>query len=136
MLVEYLGLIGLLAVGLGMAFFLYTLASGLRKRRARAAGLDGSVLDSVSEEPGIPVGRSTARYFFIAIVGLMLHAGSFYFYLWGATIRKAGLTGLMVMLGFGMCLMMGVFYAWARGAVSYATESEDEARVDSAKPSA
>ena len=34
--------------------------------------------------------------------------------------------GLMVMLGFGMCLMMGVFYSWARGAVSYATESEDE----------
>ena len=74
--------------------------------------------------------RSTSRYFFIAIVGLTLHAGSFYFYLWGATVREVGLTGMVVMLAFGMCLIVGVFYSWARGAVTLAIESEAEARTD------
>ena len=73
---------------------------------------------------------STSRYFFIAIVGLTLHAGSIYFYLWGATVREAGLTGMVVMLGFGMCLIVGVFYSWARGAVTHAIESEAETRTD------
>ena len=126
MLVEYLGLVGLLGVGVGTAFFVYALARNLRKHLAQSSDASDSPLEPASEALESPVSPSTSRYFFIAIVGLILHAGSFYFYLWGATLQRAGLMGLMVMLGFGMCLMMGVFYSWARGAVSYATESEDE----------
>lgn len=127
MLVEYLGLIGLLGVGIGTAIFVYALARRLRTQLAQSRDEHDSPIEPTSETLDLPVGSSTSRYFFIAIVGLILQAGSFYFYLWGASLREAGLMGLMVMLGFGMCLMMGVFYSWARGAVSYATESDDVA---------
>lgn len=131
MLGEYLGLAGLLAIGIGVGFGLVCLAGRLRGKLGLGAGPDANPLDRAqSRELPASSDHSTSRYFFIAIVGLTLHAGSFYFYLWGATIREAGLTGMVVMLGFGMCLIVGVFYSWARGAVFRAIESEAETRVD------
>lgn len=130
MLVEYLGLAGMLAIGIGLAFGLYGLAGRLRgKLGPHPTRADPPIDPAVREQKNSEAG-STSRYFFIAILGLTLHAGSFYFYLWGATVREAGLTGLVVMLGFGLCLIVGVFYSWARGAVSYAIQSEAETRAD------
>ncbi len=130
MLAEYLGLAGMLGVGIGTACGLYLLANRLRAKidsRAPAAGVrDGSA--ATGQVAG--AGQRSSRYFLVAIVGLMLHAGSFYFYLWGAAVREVGLTGLVVMLGFGMCLVVGVFYSWARGAISYAVETVPEDHPD------
>ena len=136
MLDEYLGLIGLLLVGVGAAFCLYALASRLRKRFAPLSGGRESSAAPRSELQTSQMRPSTSKYFFIAIVGLLLQAGSFYFYLWGASIRKAGLTGLVVMLAFGMCLMMGVFYSWARGGVVSATEGGDPTQAKLVEPTA
>jgi NADH:ubiquinone oxidoreductase subunit 3 (subunit A) len=122
----YLGLLGLLAVGFGAAYCLFAMAGRLRRIHAGPSSERTTLREPPSGKRIAPIGSSRSRYFFVAMIGLMLHAGSFYFYLWGATIRKAGLTGLMVMLGFGMCLMMGVFYSWARGAVTLATVTETE----------
>lgn len=136
MLVEYLGLIGMLLVAVGTAFTLFSVSRRLRKRLAAPSAPKSTA--ALTSSPGLAAGEpqskaapATSRYFFVAIVGLMLHAGSFYFYIWGASMKAAGLTGLMIMLGLGMCLMVGVFYSWARGAVSYATETEDEELADS-----
>ena len=130
MLEEYLGLAGMLAIGILAALALYRLATRLHGK----FGLDSAAaklrIDGGGTGATDSSARSTSRYFFIAIVGLTLHAGSFYFYLWGATVREAGLTGMVVMLGFGMCLIVGVFYSWARGAVTHAIESEAETRAD------
>jgi NADH-quinone oxidoreductase subunit A len=130
MLEEYLGLAGMLAVGIGVVCGLYWLSSRLRGRLGPERTAAALRIESTPVEQTRAPDRSTSRYFFIAIVGLTLHAGSFYFYLWGATVREAGLTGMVVMLGFGMCLIVGVFYSWARGAVSHAIESEAETRTD------
>lgn len=130
MLEEYLGLAGMLAIGFGTAIGIYRLASRLRRKLGLESTAASLRTEGAERGPSHSSARSTSRYFFIAIVGLTLHAGSFYFYLWGATVREAGLTGMVVMLAFGMCLIVGVFYSWARGAVTLAIESEAEARTD------
>ena len=130
MLEEYLGLAGMLAIGIGVALGLYHLASRLRSKLGLEPTAGMMQAEGAEPEQDRSSARSSSRYFFIAIVGLTLHAGSFYFYLWGATVREAGLTGMVVMLAFGMCLIVGVFYSWARGAVTLAIESEAETRAD------
>jgi NADH:ubiquinone oxidoreductase subunit 3 (subunit A) len=130
MLEQYLGLAGMLAIGILIVLVLYRLATRLQRKLGLESTADTPRTDAGGSGPGEPSARSTSRYFFIAIVGLTLHAGSIYFYLWGATVREAGLTGMVVMLGFGMCLIVGVFYSWARGAVTHAIESEAETRAD------
>lgn len=118
---EYFGLLALVGVGLVAALLLYLLAGRLRRIdgaeeapvREQAAEFEGDERDQTN--------RSTSRYFLLAVVGLALHAGAFYFYLWGASVRSAGLPGLLVMVMLGFCLITGVFYAWARGTVSYGT---------------
>lgn len=131
MLFEYLGLVGLIAAGFVIAFALLALARVLRSK-AISGDYTYEAHASPAIELDVPEGgtQSTSRYFFLAVVGLVIHAGSFYFYLWGASVRSAGLSALMVMLGVGMCLMVGVFYSWARGATSYATLQETESQTD------
>jgi NADH:ubiquinone oxidoreductase subunit 3 (subunit A) len=130
MLEEYLGLGAMLAAGVGVAIGLYALSSRLRNKFGLDTAAASLEFEAPREEPSDSSARSTSRYFFIAIVGLTLHASSFYFYMWGANVREAGLTGMVVMLGFGMCLIVGVFYSWARGAVGHAIESKAETRTD------
>lgn len=130
MLEEYLGLAGMLAIGIGTATGLYALANRLRGKFGLESSAAAIRIEGAEPAHSRSSTRSTSRYFFIAIVGLTLHAASFYFYLWGATVREAGLTGMVVMLGFGMCLIVGVFYSWARGAVTHAIESEAATRAD------
>ena len=115
---EYLGLLGLIAVGLTATSLLSILAHGLRK----SVG-EQPAPEVVTRVPADRVRTSTSRYFLLAVVGLALHAGAFYFYLWGASVRSAGLSGLLVMVVLGFCLITGVFYSWARGSVSYAHDS-------------
>ena len=130
MLEGYLGLAGMLAIGILAALGLYRMATRLQRKLGLASTPAKREIDEGGAGPTDAPSGSTSRYFFIAIVGLTLHAGSIYFYLWGATVREAGLTGMVVMLGFGMCLIVGVFYSWARGAVTHAIESEAETRTD------
>ena len=119
MVIEYAGLLGMIGVGLAASLVLSALASRLRRggssARSASAGLEADAALQPNELPG----PTTSRYFTLAVVGTMLHAGSFYFYLWGASVRSAGLLGVWVMLAFGFCLIVGVFYAWALGAVSH-----------------
>ncbi|MCP4038600.1 MAG: NAD(P)H-quinone oxidoreductase subunit 3 [bacterium] len=121
---QYLGLVAMLAVGAAVALGIRALARRLRRKIAEVEP------EAVAQPPQSSSSARTSRYFFLAVVGFMLHLGSFYFYLWGASAQSVGLAGLMVMLGVGMCLIVGVFYSWARGAVSYAIESEGDIRAD------
>jgi NADH:ubiquinone oxidoreductase subunit 3 (subunit A) len=131
MLFEYLGLVGLIAAGFVIAFALLALARVLRSKAiASDYSYDAQAPAAVESDVAENKTQPTSRYFYLAVVGLVIHAGSFYFYLWGASVRSAGLSALMVMLGVGMCLMVGVFYSWARGAISYATLQETENRPD------
>lgn len=128
MLEPYLGLLAMGAVAVWVAVAVRGLSNRLRRKLAVAAPAANQAPPPVTA----PGGRrsSTSRYFLIAVVGFMFHAGSFYFYLWGASAKSSGLVGLMVMLGVGMCLIVGVFYSWARGVVAYAIESDPPVQLD------
>ncbi|MBW2291608.1 MAG: hypothetical protein JRG94_04780 [Deltaproteobacteria bacterium] len=88
MLEEYLGLAGMLAIGIGAALGLYGLASRLRSKLGLESTAAMMQAEGAEPERDRSSARSSSRYFFIAIVGLTLHAGSFYFYLWGASDRR------------------------------------------------
>jgi len=95
---------GLIALATVFAFSLRGLSARLRKR-----------FETRARPPAPPAPRETGgRYFLVAVVGFVLHAGSFYFYLWGAAAGAVGLEGLMVMLAVGFCLMVAIFYSWAQ----------------------
>ena len=131
MVTEYVGLVGLVGLGLGAVLMVSVVASRLRGGGGSEVASDSGSSD---RERSPRPGPTTSRYFTLAVVGTMLHAGSFFFYLWGASVRSAGLVGLWVMLALGFCLIVGVFYAWALGAVSYSmpagTTTESTSRAE------
>lgn len=124
--IEYFGLVGLVGVGLTAAFLLYVLAMRLRK----ATGTQEAAAPTPANSKAVQrTSGSTSRYFLLAVVGLALHTGAFYFYLWGASVRSAGLGGLLIMVVLGFCLITGVFYSWARGTVSYPARADEASEL-------
>lgn len=124
MLESIAGVFGLLAAAFVFALLLRALARRLRERvgeeaavpRTRASRTPSATPTPSLEDAAATEPRETSgRTFLIAVVGFVLHAGSFYFYLWGAAAGSVGLTGLMVMLGVGFSLIVAIFYTWARG---------------------
>ncbi len=105
---------GLLIVAAMFVLALRGLSGRLRRRFLDASALEEPMSDGVGASDD-PPRDPNGRYFLLAIVGFALHAGSFYFYLWGAAAEGVGLAGLMVMLGVGFCLMVAIFYSWACG---------------------
>ena len=101
-----LEILGLLTAATAFALALRALSNWLRKRMA--------VAPQPRAPEAAPLRDPSGKYFLLAIVGFALHAGSFYFYLWGAAAGTVGLAGMMVMLAVGFCLMVAIFYSWAR----------------------
>ena len=75
-------------------------------------------------ECGIPTrGRSwmqfTAGYYLFAILFLMFDVEAVFLFPWAVTVQDAGIDGLINILFFMVILILGLAYAWRKGALEW-----------------
>ena len=75
-------------------------------------------------ECGIPTrGRSwmqfKAGYYLFAILFLMFDVEAVFLFPWAVTVQDAGIDGLINILFFMVILILGLAYAWRRGALEW-----------------
>ena len=75
-------------------------------------------------ECGIPTrGRSwmqfKAGYYLFAILFLMFDVETVFLYPWAVTVQDAGINGLLHVLFFMLILILGLAYAWKKGALEW-----------------
>ena len=75
-------------------------------------------------ECGIPTrGRSwmqfKARYYLFAILFLMFDVEAVFLFPWAVTVQDAGIDGLINILFFMVILILGLAYAWRKGALEW-----------------
>ena len=75
-------------------------------------------------ECGIPTrGRSwmqfKAGYYLFAILFLMFDVEAVFLFPWAVTVQDAGLDGLINILFFMVILILGLAYAWRKGALEW-----------------
>lgn len=75
-------------------------------------------------ECGIPTrGRSwmqfKAGYYLFAILFLMFDVEAVFLFPWAVTVQDAGIDGLINILFFMMILILGLAYAWRKGALEW-----------------
>ena len=75
-------------------------------------------------ECGIPTrGRSwmqfKAGYYLFAILSLMFDVEAVFLFPWAVTVQDAGIDGLINILFFMVILILGLAYAWRKGALEW-----------------
>lgn len=75
-------------------------------------------------ECGIPTrGRSwmqfKAGYYLFAILFLMFDVETVFLFPWAVTVRESGIDGLINILFFMLILILGLAYAWKKGALEW-----------------
>lgn len=75
-------------------------------------------------ECGIPTrGRSWMQfrvgYYLFAILFLMFDVETVFLYPWAVTVQDAGIDGLLNVLFFMLVLILGLAYAWKKGALEW-----------------
>ena len=78
----------------------------------------------VAYECGIPTrGRSwmqfKAGYYLFAILFLMFDVEAVFLFPWAVTVQDAGIDGLINILFFMVILILGLAYAWRKGALEW-----------------
>ena len=77
-----------------------------------------------ADECGIPTrGRSwmqfKAGYYLFAILFLMFDVEAVFLFPWAVTVQDAGIDGLINILFFMVILILGLAYAWRKGALEW-----------------
>ena len=75
-------------------------------------------------ECGVPTrGKSWMQfkvgYYLFAILFLMFDVETVFLYPWAVTVQDAGINGLLNVLFFMLILLLGVAYAWKKGALEW-----------------
>jgi NADH-quinone oxidoreductase subunit A len=64
--------------------------------------------------------RFSARYFLIAVLFVVFDVETIFLFPWAVMLDKLALFGFIEMLVFLVILVVGYFYAWKRGALTWA----------------
>ncbi len=66
-----------------------------------------------------PLQRQTIRFYLIAILFVLFDIEIIFLFPWAAVFRELGWPGFMSMLSFLGVLVLGLIYAWKRGALEW-----------------
>ena len=117
MLIDYMPLIILLTLATGLALIVIVLGAVFGPRRP-------SKRKSAPYESGmIPYGpgtrRLSVRYYLVAVLFILFDIETVFFLPWAVVFRQLGVFGLIEMLIFIGVLIIGLVYAWKKGALEW-----------------
>ena len=103
------------AVGLAGLFFLIHRFVGPRTQ---------SVIKNVPFETGhapvvSPTHRMSVKFYLIAIIFVIFDVEMIFLYPWAVVFRSLGIVGLIEMGAFILVLLLGLVYAWKKGAFEW-----------------
>ena len=108
---------GFLLVGLALALILVTLPRFMAPHSSSAAK------DSAYECGELPVGQPWVRfrvaYYVFAIIFVVFDVETVFLYPWAVIFRKLGVYGFVEMTVFVGILVLGLAYAWRKGALKW-----------------
>ncbi|MEI7813954.1 MAG: NADH-quinone oxidoreductase subunit A [Coriobacteriia bacterium] len=108
---------GFLLVGVALAYILVTLPRFLAPHSSNAAK------DSTYECGELPVGAPWVRYrvayYIFAIIFVVFDVETVFLYPWAVIMRKLGMYGFVEMAVFVGILVLGLAYAWRKGALEW-----------------
>lgn len=83
----------------------------------------GPVKDSPYECGMKPVGaareRFHAKFFLVALLFILFDVEAVFFFLWATVVRPLGVAGLIEVMVFVAFLVLGLAYAWGKGALEW-----------------
>lgn len=63
--------------------------------------------------------RVPIKYYVVAMLFIVFDVEAIFFYPWAVTLRESGPPGFWAMLSFMVVLLVGLFYAWKKGALDW-----------------
>ncbi|MEI8131252.1 MAG: NADH-quinone oxidoreductase subunit A [Leptolinea sp.] len=117
MLIDYMPLIIIITMAIGLALIVVVLGAVFGPRRP-------SKRKSAPYESGmVPYGpgtrRLSVRYYLVAVLFILFDIETVFFLPWAVVFRQLGLFGLIEMLIFIGVLIIGLVYAWKKGALEW-----------------
>ncbi len=107
-MIVVVGLIGLIAIGLGTIF-----------GPKRPAGKKAMPYESGMTPIGPGTRRLPVRFYLIAVLFILFDIEVVFFLPWAVVFRQLGLFGLAEMGVFIVILLIGYIYAWKKGALEW-----------------
>jgi len=108
---------GFLLVGAALAYILVTLP------RVPGAHSSSAAKDSAYECGELPIGEPWVRfrvaYYIFAIIFVVFDVETVFLYPWAVIMRKLGFYGFVEMVVFVAILVLGLAYAWRKGALKW-----------------
>ena len=117
MIAEYLPIVVLLIIAAGLAVFVVILGHAFGPRRPSAR-------KSQPYESGMrPIGPGTRRvpihFYLVAVLFILFDIEVVFFLPWAVVFNQLGLFGLIEMSIFIVVLLVGLVYAWKKGALEW-----------------
>jgi NADH-quinone oxidoreductase subunit A len=120
-LVEYLPILIFLGVALAISTALVFLPMGL----SYLTGTHNPSADKNSEyECGFPAfedprSQFDVRFYLVAILFIVFDLEAAFLFPWAVSLKETGWTGWLTMMGFLFELLVGLAYAWKKGALDW-----------------
>jgi NADH-quinone oxidoreductase subunit A len=113
----YFPVLLLMALAIGMAVLFVALSQLLGPKRYEKVKYD---IYECGVDPLMPTQvRLSVKFYLLAILFLLFDLESAFLYPWAVLFRKMGLFGFVEMLVFLGILLVGLVYAWKKGALEW-----------------
>jgi NADH-quinone oxidoreductase subunit A len=117
MLIDYMPIIIILTLATGLAILVVVLGAVFgphRPTRRKSAPYESGM---IPYGPGTR--RLSVRYYLIAVLFILFDIETVFFLPWAVVFRQLGMFGLIEMLIFIGVLIIGLVYAWKKGALEW-----------------
>lgn len=113
----YFPVLLLLGIGIGLSVLFVALSQLLGPKRYEKVKYD---VYECGVDPLMPTQvRLSVKFYLLAILFLLFDLESAFLYPWAVLFRKLGLFGFVEMLVFIGILLVGLVYAWKKGALEW-----------------
>jgi NADH-quinone oxidoreductase subunit A len=117
MLIDYMPIIIILTMATGLAILVVVLGAVFGPRRPTRRKSAPYESGMVPYGPGTR--RLSVRYYLVAVLFILFDIETVFFIPWAVVFRQLGIFGLIEMLIFIGVLIIGLVYAWKKGALEW-----------------
>ncbi len=117
MLQHYFGILVMFILAGTVSFLFLVLASTLGPKKPNPA--KDMPYESGKKPFELPTGRHSVRFYLAGMLFVLFDVELIFFFPWAVVYRKLGLFGFLEMTFFLAVLLLGLIYAWRKGALEW-----------------
>ena len=114
---EYVPILVLAAVALVIPVAILVVASVVGPRKpstAKSTPYESGIREITPARQRVPI-----KFYVIAMLFIVFDVEAIFFYPWAISLRDLGPAGFWDMVAFMIVLLVGLFYAWKKGALTW-----------------